>query len=279
MENGHDRMAMQFHNPATLAKAVALMADLGEAAVYLAGGTEVNSADFPREPEHVISLAGLTADTVTHSPDGFVIGAGCTIQHLLDTAALPVVLHAAARHAAGRNIRNMATIGGHIAGNPPCAEIAAVLMVLGAGVDVIDARSETAVPIAEYLAGEQRGLIARVRIPRQSPTRRVAVERHAPCAIDAALVSVAVGLTMDSSDKTDPVVAVAGLEAGAVRLAVTERLLSGALPAREDLERCVAGEVSPSDDVRGSAAFKRRLASVLVATAVSTAARTGGATS
>jgi len=263
-------MAMQFHSPATLAEAAALKADLGEAAVYLAGGTEVNSADFMHKPEHVISLAGLTPDTIAIAPDGIAIGAGCTIQGLIDAAESPAVLRYAASHAAGRNIRNMATIGGHIAGHHPCAELTGVFMVLDAAVDVLDTHTESAVPIVDYLARPQRGLIVRIRIPRQAPAR-VAVERYARCAGDAAVVSAAVGLTVESDRMGDPVavVAVAGLVPGVIRLTATEALLCGEPPAREEIERCVAGEVDPRDDARGGAAFKRRLAVELVANAVS----------
>lgn len=270
-------MTLQYHSPATLAEAIALKADLGEAAVYLAGGTEVNSSDLLSRPGHVISLAGLTPDTIVHAHDAMVVGAGCTIQRLIDAADSPSVLRAAAQQVAGRNIRNMATIGGHIAGRQPCAELAPALMALDATVDVADPRAESPVPIADYLAGQQRGLIVRVRIPRRQPARRVALERAARSSGDAAVVSVAVGLTMDSNGMSDPIVAVAGLGPCAIRLTVTERLLSGALPAREELERCVAGEVSPTDDIRGGTAFKRRLAATLVASAVIAAARGEGA--
>jgi probable selenate reductase FAD-binding subunit len=268
---------MQFHKPATLAEAAALKADLGEAAVYLAGGTEVNSADFTHQPGHVISLADLTPNAITLAPEGISIGAGCTIQGLIDAEESPAVLRSAAYHAAGRNIRNMATIGGHIAGHQPCAELAGVLIALGATVDVLDAHTETTVSIVDYLARRQRGLIGRIRIPRQLPARRVAVERYARCAGDAAVVSVAVGLTVESSGIGDAVVAVAGLSPGAIRLTATEASLRGELPAREELERRVAGELDPSDDRRGSAAFKRRLTVELVASAVNAAARAGGA--
>jgi probable selenate reductase FAD-binding subunit len=268
---------MQFHSPATLAEAVALKTDLGEAAVYLAGGTEVNASEFPLKPAHLISLAGLTPNAVTSASGGIIMGAGCTIQALVESDEAPAVLRAAASHAAGRNIRNMATIGGHIAGHQPCAELSAVLMAFDAAVDLGETGTESSVPIRDYLADASRRLIVRVRIPRQPPARRLAVDRFARSAGDAAVVCVAVGLTVDSNRISDPIVAAAGLGGPSVRLAATEALLSGALPARESLERCVADEVNPVGDLRGSAEFKRRLAVTLVANAVTAAARGEGA--
>ncbi len=269
-------MAMQFHSPATLAEAVALKADLGEAAVYLAGGTEVNASEFPRKPAHFISLVGLAPIAVTNATDDIIIGAGCTIQALVDSVEAPAILRSAASHAVGRNIRNMATIGGHIAGHQPCAELSAVLMALDATVVVGDARNESTVPIRDYLADASRGLIVRVKIPRQPPARHVVADRFARHAGDVAVVSVAVGLTVDSNRIGDPIVAIAGLGPSTVRLALTEALLSGAPPAREELERCVAEEVDPVGDARGSVAFKRRLAVALVASAMNAAVRGEG---
>ena len=81
-------MTREYHAPPTLAEALALKQRLGDAAVFLAGGTEVNSAAFPAAPEHVISLQHLALTGIQATATDLVIGACCTIQQILDSPDL-----------------------------------------------------------------------------------------------------------------------------------------------------------------------------------------------
>ena len=91
-------MIREYHAPATIEDAVALKERLADAAVFLAGGTEVNSTAFRRAPQHVISLERLALAGILATKTELVIGACCTIQQIIDTTDVPEIIKTAARH-------------------------------------------------------------------------------------------------------------------------------------------------------------------------------------
>ena len=67
-------MIREFHAPATVEEALSLKAQFADAAVFLAGGTEVNSTAFPFTPEHVISLQHLHLADLRVAESELVLG-------------------------------------------------------------------------------------------------------------------------------------------------------------------------------------------------------------
>lgn len=262
-------MSCQYHCPTTVLDAVRLRAELGAGAVFLAGGTDVNNATSGLKPTHLISLAGLGLDGIEAGPREVTIGALVRIQALLDSADVPDGLRQAANRVGNRNIRNAATIGGHIGANKSWGDLLPALLVLDARVVVASSGGRAEVPVAEVLAGHHPGLITHVRVPRTSPGRGVAVTSHGRTANDVSIVNVAVALRRDGDRVAEPAVAVGGVGATAVRLAWVEQAMTGQpVPTDAALEAVVAERVDPPGDVRGSVAFKRHLVSVLVTRAV-----------
>ena len=112
------------------------------------------------------------------------------------------------------------------------------------------------------------GLITVIHIPSQ-PGRRLAIENFSRTANDVSLLNAAVGYDYDDAVIQNPVVALGGVAAHVVRLpAIEERLAGSPLPDSSDLENWVHAAVSPIDDMRGTAEFKRHLAGVLVSRAM-----------
>jgi putative selenate reductase FAD-binding subunit len=262
-------MIREYHAPATVEQAVALKAQLGDAAVFLAGGTEVNSAVFPGAAQHVINLQRLPLSDITAADADLVIGACCTLQQISDSAAVPEIIQAAARHVFSRNIRNVATIGGQLGSNRSCGSLLPVLVALEAVVDLAGPGPARAIPALQYISEERKELITQVRIRMSALARRAAVEKYSRTANDLALLSAAVSLARDGPAIMSPAIAVGGVARHVLRLEAVEHALHGQPPpVREALERLVAAHVAPNSDLRGSAEFKRHLAGVLVAKAV-----------
>ena len=270
-------MIKEYHAPPTLAEALALKQRLGDAAVFLAGGTEVNSAAFPSAPAHVISLQHLALTAIQATATDLIIGACCTIQQMLDSPDVPDIIKAAGRHIFNRNIRNMATIGGQLGSNKSCSNLLPILVALDAAVDLADPAGTHAIPALEYIAGERKELITHVRIRTSASARRAAVERYARTANDISILTAAVSLARDGDAVISPIIAAGGVAKHVIRLAPIERALDGKpLPKRDALERLVASRVAPIADLRGSIEFKRHVAGVLVAKALLRAYRDGG---
>ena len=110
-------MIQEFFKPQTMTEAVALKDKYRDEAVFIAGGTDVNCTASKYEIEKVIGIEQLKLNSISKTAEALSIGAGVTIQELIDSPIIPDQLTIAAEHFVNRNIRNMATVGGNIASN------------------------------------------------------------------------------------------------------------------------------------------------------------------
>lgn len=286
-------MLAGFHTPGSVAEAVRLKAEFGRSAIFLAGGTRVNAAGFALAPDHLISLAGLGLDRIEEAVDGYALGACVTIQQILENPSLPWPLRRAASQVGNRNIRQAATLGGHLGANEPCADLIPVLMALDARLalateagtvetDVVDwvtagillpGPGPVATPDGQSAPsgwhGAAAGLIVSVHVPRIPPCRGFGLEAFTRTASDRSIVNAAVSLSRVGERLQRPIVAVGGVGPMVLRLPQVEKVLAGeALPPLGVIEDLVSAHVEPVSDTRGSAAFKRHVAGHLVARAV-----------
>lgn len=257
-----------------VAEALALKAEHGEEARFIAGGQSLVPALNLRllEPRALIDIAGLPELAGTRvEGDQLVIGALTRHATLADDPlvaahapllqqALPFVAHAA--------IRNRGTFGGSVALADPAAEwpacclaLDAVMVFTGPGIE-----GERRVAAAEFFRGLYAtalgpdDLLLRVEIPRQpAGARSVALElarRHGDFAI------VGVVATASTGAVADPRIAFFGVADRPLRFAQVERAL-----AEESAEAAavkLAGLLDPPADLYHSAATKRHLAGVLL---------------
>jgi putative selenate reductase FAD-binding subunit len=256
-------------------EALRLKADLGDEAAWLGGGTSLLAEDLL--PEHVVALSALGLDTVEATPAALRLGATCTLGRLLEDPATPLCIRQAIRHVNNRNVRNQATIGGHVAAGRSCGNVLPVLVALDAVLEVAGREEAGEVPLTAWLAGDREGLVTAVRVPRSDPPRAVAVGRYARTANAVSVATAAVVLGREGECLSRPAVAVGGVGPHVVRLRALEVALDGLLlPGIEVLEARAAPALRPVDDLRGSAAWKRRVAATLVARTVHAAWREEG---
>lgn len=107
-------MITEFLKPKTPAEAVQLK-QATPGAVYMAGGSWINSSRSAMNPETVVSLAGLNLDYIKQADDGILIGAMTTLQDILDNPVVPAYLKENLILFRNRNIRNQGTLAGAIA--------------------------------------------------------------------------------------------------------------------------------------------------------------------
>lgn len=264
-------MNPSYLRPKTIAHALQLKAELGPGAVFLAGGTEVNNG-LAAQPTALIDLAGLGLDALESSSSGVRIGAGVTFQQLVEPPAIPWYLKAAALQMANRNIRNRATVGGHLGNNRSCADLIPTLLTAQAIVALVDRE----VPLEEFLTGEPE-LVLSVFVP--ATDRSFGLAHMTRTASDISVVAASASLSLTGGRVRNPLLAVGGVAAHVVRLHAAEKILDGQpLPPSEKVEELIAQAVRPIDDQRGSAAYKRHLAAVLGARALQAALRRVGST-
>lgn len=258
-------MPCHFHEPETVADALRISRELQGAAGFLAGGTELNNLKANQAQMHLVWLGRLRLGGITRREAGVSIGAMATLQEILESKIVHPAIHRAASNHANRNIRNVATIGGHLGVCRSCADLIPVLLALGARLRVATDSGEHARDLESWVRGERDGIVLSVEVPDPPGDLRVALEHHSRTANDLSLLTAAVSFRAEAGGVRDAIVAVGGVARTVVRLRPVEVALDGRpLPSRDEIEALVAAQVNPIADIRGSAAFKRHLAATLV---------------
>jgi putative selenate reductase FAD-binding subunit len=273
-------MIEHFHRPGTVREAVALMRKLRGRAAFLAGGTSLNSLEARVHPEHAISLEGLGLDRVERRAKALAIGARCTLQQLMDDRKVPAPLRAAIGQLVTRNIRNAATLGGHIANNLPQSDVLPMLVALEARVVVAGQGPSKTVRVEDYVAKPVAGLITTILLP-LAGAGRVAAARNVRGSANAySMVTVAVAATVTRGIVRDAVIAIGGVAAHVVRASKAEEALQGkALPDADALQALVSNPLKPAPSPNGSAVLRKYEAGALVALAFREAIAAKGARS
>jgi len=270
------------HRPTGLEPALALLAEHGEAARVIAGGTDL----LPKlragrlTPAHLVSIGRIPELQRLDFDDrtGLVIGAGVRIDDVARTAVVreryPALAHACSVMATVQ-VRNMGTVAGNLANGSPCADTASPLLVYGAEVEIARRGGRRRVPLEAFHRGPAEvdvgpgELVVAIHVPPPPMGSGSAYQRlSARSRVDMAAAGVAGLVVLDEAGSR---IALARLALTAVaptplRVPDAEADLAGAAPTAENLaraaEQCMAA-ARPIDDVRASAAWRRHVIGVL----------------
>ncbi len=274
----------RYARPRTLDEALAL---LGEGAWrVVAGATDFYPAlgnspirDNVLDINAIGELRGI-GETETH----VVIGARTSWTEVRKADLPPAfdALKQAAREVGSVQIQNVASVAGNLCNASPAADGVPALMVLGAEVELRSLRGTRYLALAEFILGNRctalgpDEMVTAVRVPRSATGGRSAFVKLGArryLVISIAMAAARVTLAGDGTIGT-AAVAVGACSAVAQRLRALEAELSGRRP--DEIERIVAhtafDELSPIDDVRGSADYRRAAVREIVARAVLAAA-------
>jgi len=256
-------MIQEFFKPQTIAEAVTLKEKYKDEAVFIAGGTDVNCLNSKYEVEKVIGIEQLKLNEISKTRSELSIGAGVTIQELIDSPEIPDQLTTAARHFVNRNIRNIATIGGNIAANNSTSNLIPILVALDAELKI--GGSATPVPVYEYVTQEMTRLIESIIISSENLTKKYGIRKFSRTANDTSIITAAVTFNIQDEIVSNVRVAAGGVSRHVVRLTELENKLEGnKLPAPTEIEDTVKNIVAPVKDIRGGVQFKKYLAGVLI---------------
>ena len=256
-------MIQEFFKPQTMAEAIALKDKYQDGAIFMAGGTDVNCRDTINAVEKVIGIEQLKLNKISRTDEALSIGAGVTIQELIDSAEVPDQLTIAAGHFMNRNIRNIATIGGNIASNHTTSNLIPILIALDAELKL--AGSEAPVSVHDYISREMSPLIESITISSENLKKPYGLRKFSHTANDISIITAAVTFNIQEEIVSNVRIAAGGVSRHVVRLTELESILEGnKLPARTEIEDTVKEIVSPLKDIRGGVRFKKYLAGVLV---------------
>ncbi len=277
---------MEFHQPASLDAALALLAADPEALPLAGGATLVAmmNADLV-EPSALVSLRAIAElQTIEAAADG-----GLRIGAMISHAALATetrlaggnaVVREAAAGIAHPSVRNIGTLGGAVAHGDPSSDLPAALVAADAEIEIAGPSGNRAVAAEDFFedylttalqAGE---MVSAVLLPAQPEGAAGHYQKFARVHGDYATVSVAVVLAMAGGECSFVRVALGACGPTPVRAAEAEARLRGTALDAVAVSAAAAilvEESDPIDDVRGSAEYRLMLVPRLLARALAAA--------
>ena len=196
-------------------------------------------------------------------------------------AATFPVLTGALRTLSNVRIRNVATLGGHLAHGDPHMDLPPILIALGARVRTVGPIGERWIDMADLITGYYQLAIARdeliveVHVPAQPANVFTSYAKYAALSADDwPSVGVAVWCRTAGGRIAEARVAVSAATDRPMRVSGAEAALAGAEATEAAFARAgdaAAQEVEPLADIRGSAAYKREMVRVHVRRALAAA--------
>jgi CO/xanthine dehydrogenase FAD-binding subunit len=266
--------------PRTLPEALEMLAQGAPDVKPLAGGTnvivEMRAGRRYRTLMDVSRLHELRG--IFRENGHIVLGGGTTIAELLThplVADHGAPLRQAAATLGSPLVRNRATVAGNLVDASPAADTAPPLLALDAQVELASRKGTRHVPLEAFFMGPNETvirpeeLLITVRWP--VPSRRSVGAFHKlglRKALACAVVNAAVTVEIETSGRCQQArIALGAVASRPLRAETAENLLckQRVTPALISQAARVAAEATkPIDDVRGSAAYRRRAVEVLV---------------
>jgi carbon-monoxide dehydrogenase medium subunit len=270
----------EYAAPATAQEAIALLAEHGDRAKVLGGGTDL-IVDLKHKPGNVSLLVDVSSIPeflgIEETDEGLRIGSmakyGEIMAHPLCLEYTPEIV--AASHTVGAvQTRNLGTIGGNLVTCVPSADSAPSLLVLDAEVTVAGSGGNRRMPLQEFFVGPRKTclqpheLLMDIRIPKANlgkPSHFLKFGLRKGQAL--ALVNAAAALWLDDKKQiAEPRIAIGAVAPTPIRAPKAEAHLAGKKPTDELLSEAAeiaVSECKPIDDFRASANYRRQLVRTL----------------
>jgi carbon-monoxide dehydrogenase medium subunit len=284
--------AFDYHAPASIPEAIALLSRFGESAKVISGGQSLLPLLKLRlgSADHLVDIGRIPGLEYVREEGGFLRIGGRTREAVLERSEIvkaryPILIDTA-RVIADPLVRNRATVGGNLAHGDPANDHPATMLALRASVVAQGPQGERVIPIDQFFSGlfttalAPDEILTEIRIPlppNRSGGAYVKLERKVG---DYATAAAAAQVTLDANGGFAQV-GLALTDAGPVpaRAAAAEQFLSGKRATEAniaDAARRVAEAAAPNADRRGTVEYKREMARVLAARALKKAVERAG---
>lgn len=276
----------EYHEPASLAEASALLARLGKDASIIAGGTDllVELKEDLRTALHVVNIKKVPGGLrdFSYDPDnGLRFGALVTVREI-ETSPVVIAnypnLAKAVSLLGSVQVRNRATVVGNICRASPSADTIPPLIADCASLTVYNTSGERSILLEEFFTGPGRtvlvpgDIVTAISLPApRVASGRTYIKHGRRKAMELATVGVAVSIEHEAGRCSDIRIALGAVAPTVIRARKTEALLRGrvidAALLAEAAESAMQ-ESTPIGNVRASAAYRRDMVGVLTRRAI-----------
>jgi len=284
--------AFDYHAPATVPEAVALLTRYRDTAKVLSGGQSLLPLLKLRlaAAEHLVDIGRIPGLEHVEEGNGMLHIGGCTREATLERSDLvktryPILLDTT-KVIADPLVRNRATVGGNLAHGDPANDHPATMLVLGAQVVAVGPKGERTIPIDRFFQGlfttalEPDEILTEIRIPTPPPRTGGAYVKLERKVGDFATAAAAAQVTLGASGTVEQVgIALTNMGPTPVRASAAEAHLRGKKPdpaVLAEAARLAGQSASPKADRRGSVEYKREMARVMALRALKAAIERAG---
>ena len=273
-------MPFELAEPRSLREAIASLDAKDPSVRPISGGTALMlmmKAGVLR-PSRLVSLGKLGLGGIQTGPGGELrVGAMTSLRTIEKSDVVrrgwPVIARTL-RTLSNVRVRNVATVGGHLAHADPHMDLPPVLSALGARVTIAGAAGERSVPVEELSTGyletslRLNELITLLEVPPLGGRSAAYLKCTTRSADDWPAVGVAVCLDFQGDSIREASVVIGAATDRPTRLAAVERILVGRKLDENLLDEAATQELSIEGDLHGSAVYKKQLIRVYLRRAI-----------
>lgn len=284
--------AFAYHRPSSVKEAVGLLADLGEDARAIAGGHSLIPMMKLRlaTPSHLVDLGGVP-DLKGIRADGsdIVVGATTTQHELIGSDLLSKMLPILGETSlliADPQVRYVGTLGGNVANGDPGNDMPAVMMCLNAIYHVAGKAGQRNIAARDFYKGaylttlNPGEIVTAVRIPVPPAGHGYAYEKLKRKIGDYATAAAAVVLTMSGGKVVTCSIGLTNVAETPLWAEEAAKIVTGSTLDAATVKKAVAAAeaiTSPASDGRGPAAYRTKMAGVMLSRAFVSAKQRAGA--
>lgn len=271
--------------PTRIGEALKLLAEYGEKAHILAGGTDLvpKINYYELKPDILLYIGELGLDYLKEKKGKLVIGATTSMATLTNDALVAekaTALGEAAQRSGSIATRNAGTIGGNLANASPAADLATPLLVMDAELLLRRARGKRVVAIKDFFIGPGKTvlkpdeLVIEIYVP-SFKGRTIFLKLGRRKAMTLSVANVAVRLEMAGNTCNEARIAMGAMAPTPMRCTRAEEMLKGSILDKVLINKSATeavAETNPIDDQRATAWYRKKAGAALVAQALLQAA-------
>jgi len=275
----------KYFEPETIKECSDLLAEYGDKAMILAGGTDVIPLlKFKaRKPVALIDIRKIDdLNEVKLTDDGLNLGAMTRMRKLSLNKELkadyPVITEAAGR-VSSMQIRNIATIGGNVCNASPSADAVQGLILMEASAVIESNEGSREVKLDDFFTGpgktvlKSNEILTGFKVPKPAPRTGAFYEKFAIRGnVDVSIVGAGALIALaDDATVAKAVISLASVAPTPVRVSAVENMIKGKKLTPELIEeaaKAASENVSPISDQRATKEYRKEMVRVWVKSAL-----------
>ncbi len=263
----------EYVEPQTIDEALQYLSEHKEKVKIIAGGTDllVQMKIGKVSPPCLLSLSKISALRYVIEESGLRMGPLTTFRELQMTPSISkryTALFEATKAVSTAQIQTMGTLGGNLCNGSPAADSAPPLLVFRGKVKLMDAREERILSLEEFFIGPGKTalkageMLTEIELEEVNERTGSAFKKLGRVSADLSKVSIAVAIVRKDDLCKECRIAVGAVAPVPMRARKSESILIGKKIERSLIEKVshqVSQEISPIDDIRSTAWYRREV--------------------